>query len=98
MSIVVAVQSLSHGQLFVTPWTIAHQAPLSMGFSRPEYWHELPFPSPGDLPDQEFNPCLLHWPVDYHSATKEGPPCVYYFTVSAERQRTTEKLKELLSF
>ena len=35
----------------VTPWTVAHQAPLSMGFSRPEYWSELPFPSPGDLPD-----------------------------------------------
>ena len=34
-----------------TPWTIAYQAPLSMGFSRQEYWHRLPFPSPGDLPD-----------------------------------------------
>ena len=36
----------------VTPWTIACQAPLSMGFSRQEYWTGLPFPSPGDLPDQ----------------------------------------------
>ena len=36
--------------LFVTPWTVALQAPLSMGFSRQEYWHGLPFPSPGDLP------------------------------------------------
>ena len=34
----------------VTPWTLAHQAPLSMGFSRQEYWSGLPFPSPGDLP------------------------------------------------
>ena len=34
-----------------TPWTVAHQAPLSMGFSRQEYWSGLPFPSPGDLPD-----------------------------------------------
>ena len=33
------------------PWTVAHQAPLSMGFSRQEYWSGLPFPSPGDLPD-----------------------------------------------
>ena len=33
-----------------TPWTVAHQAPLSMGFSRQEYWSGLPFPSPGDLP------------------------------------------------
>ena len=36
---------------FVTPQTVAHQAPLSMGFSRQEYWSGLPFPSPGDLPD-----------------------------------------------
>ena len=34
-----------------SPWTVAHQAPLSMGFSRQEYWSGLPFPSPGDLPD-----------------------------------------------
>ena len=39
-------KSLSCGQLFVTPWTVAHQAPLSMGFSRQEYWSGLPFPSP----------------------------------------------------
>ena len=36
---------------FVTPWTVAHQAPLTMGFSRQEYWSRWPFPSPGDLPD-----------------------------------------------
>ena len=41
-------QSLSQVQLFVTPWTIVHQAPLCMGFSRQEYWNGLPFPSPGD--------------------------------------------------
>ena len=35
--------------LFVTPWTVAHQAPLSMGFSKQEYWSGLPFPSPVDL-------------------------------------------------
>ena len=39
-----------------TPWTVAHQAPLSMGFSRQEYWSELPFPSPGDLPDPGIKP------------------------------------------
>ena len=44
-------QLLSHVQLFVTLWTVAHQAPLSMGFSRQEYWRELPFPSPGDFPN-----------------------------------------------
>ena len=42
---------LSCVQLFVTLWTVAHQAPLSMGFSRQEYWIGLPCPSPGDLPD-----------------------------------------------
>ena len=42
---------LSHVRLFVTPWTVAHQAPLSIEFSRQEYWSGLPFPSPGDLPD-----------------------------------------------
>ena len=40
-----------HAQLFMTPWTVACQAPLSMGFSRQEYWSGLPFPSPRDHPD-----------------------------------------------
>ena len=44
-------QSHSRVQLFATPWTVAHQAPLSMEFSRQEYWSGLPFPSPEDLPD-----------------------------------------------
>ena len=45
------VKSLSRVRLFVTPWTVAHQAPLSMEFSREEYWSRLPFPSLGDLPN-----------------------------------------------
>ena len=45
------VKSLSHVQLFATPWTMAHQAPLSMRFSRQEYRSGLPFPSAGDLPN-----------------------------------------------
>ena len=47
---------LSRVHLFVTPWTVAHQAPLSMGFSRQEYWSELPCPSPADLPDPGIEP------------------------------------------
>ena len=39
-----------------TPWTVARQAPLAMGFSRQEYWSGLPFPSPGDLPDPGIEP------------------------------------------
>ena len=47
---------LSYVQLFAIPWTVAYQGPLSMGFSRQEYWSELPFPSPGDLPNPEIKP------------------------------------------
>ena len=47
----VLVKSLSRVRLFATLWTVAHQAPPSMEFSRQEYWSGLPFPSPGDLPD-----------------------------------------------
>ena len=52
----VKVKSLSRVQLFATPWTVAHQAPPSMEFSRQEYWSGLPFPSPGDLPDPGIEP------------------------------------------
>ena len=54
------VKSLSRVQLFATPWTVAYQVPPSMGFSRQEYWIVLPFPSPGDLPNQGLNLGLLH--------------------------------------
>ena len=50
------VKSLSRVQLFATSWTAASQAPLSMGFSRQEYWSGLRFPSPGDLPDSGIEP------------------------------------------
>ena len=49
---------LSHVQFFPTPWTVDHQAPLSMEFSRKEYWSGLPFPPPGDLPNPEMEPAL----------------------------------------
>ena len=50
------MKSLSRVRLFVTPWTVVHQAPLSMGFSRQKYGSGLPFPSPGDLPDLGIEP------------------------------------------
>ena len=56
-------QLLSHLRLFVTPWTIACQAPLSLGFSRQEYWRGLPFPPPGDLPDPGIKPTSLVSPA-----------------------------------
>ena len=62
--------------LFGTTWTVAHEAPLSMGFSRQEYWNGLPFPPPEYLPDPGIEPglqCLLHWQADsYHWATWEA--------------------------
>ena len=50
------VKSLIRVQLFVTPWAVAFQAPLSMGFSRQQDWSGLPFPSPGDLPNSGVEP------------------------------------------
>ena len=52
----VKVKSVSHIRLFATPWTVAYQVPLSMGFSRQYYWSGLPFPSPGDLPNTGIGP------------------------------------------
>ena len=54
--LVMVVESLSRVRLFVTPWTVAPQAPLSIGFSRQKYWSGLPFPSPGNLPDPGIEP------------------------------------------
>ena len=57
----VVVKLLSRIQLFATPWTVACQAPLSMGFSRQEYWNGLPFPSPRNLPDPGIEPRYPAW-------------------------------------
>ena len=56
LKVKVEVNLLSPVQLFETPWTVAHQVPPSMGFSRQEYWSGLPFPSPGDLPKPGMEP------------------------------------------
>ena len=50
-------------RLFMTPWTVAHQASLSMGFPRQKYWSRLPFPIPGDLPNPRVEPVSLESPV-----------------------------------
>ena len=55
---------LSCVRLFATPWTVVHQAPLSMGLSWQEYWSGLPFPPPWDIPDPGVKLCLLPWQVD----------------------------------
>ena len=61
-------------RLFVTPWTVAHQAPLSLGFPRQEYWSRLPFPSPGDLPDPEIKPASPIPAGGFFSAEPPGKP------------------------
>ena len=55
-NLTVKVKSLSRVRLFVIPWTVAYQAPPSMGFSRQEYWSGVPLPSPGDLPNPGIKP------------------------------------------
>ena len=57
------MKSLSHVQLFATPWTVTHQAPLSTGFSRQQYWSGLPCPPPGDLPDPGMETASLMSPA-----------------------------------
>ena len=65
---------ISRVRLFATPWTVAHQAPLSMEFSRQEYWSGLPFPSPGDLPDPRIEPRSPSLQADiYHLSHREAP-------------------------
>ena len=65
---------LSHVQLFATPWTATHQAPLSMGFSRQEYWSGLTGPPPGDLPNPGIKSDLLHWrQILYYLSHQESP-------------------------
>ena len=72
MGLIVCAQSLSHVWLFGTPWTVAHQAPLSMGFSRQEHWSGLPCIAPGDLHDPGIEPCLLHWQVGSLPLNQQG--------------------------
>ena len=64
-------KSLSHVRLFAAPWTVACQAPLSMEFSRPEYWNGLPFPSPRDLPNPGIE--LSSPPLQVDSLPSEPP-------------------------
>ena len=71
--------------IFATPWTVAHQAPPSKGFSRQEYWARLPFPSPGDLPDPGIEPGLLHCRQMLYHLSHQGNPSI--------SQQSTKKKK-----
>ena len=69
------VRLLSCVRLFATPWTIAYQAPPSMGFSRQEYWSGLPFPSPGDLPNPGIEPRSPALRAGALPSEPQGSPC-----------------------
>ena len=68
------MKSLSRVRLFATLWTVADQAPPSMGFSRQEYWSGLPFPSPGDLPDPGIEPRSPALQADTLTSESPGKP------------------------
>ena len=78
---------LSHIWLFVTPWTVAHQAPLSMGFPRQEYWSGLPFSSPGTLPDPGIEPTSLVSPALAGRFFTINPTAKPIFYIYRERRR-----------
>ena len=69
-----AYQSFGHVRLFVTPWTVAHQAPLSMGFLRQNYWSGWPFPSPGNLPNPGTEPGSSAFQADSSPSWPPGNP------------------------
>ena len=84
---------LSRDRLFMTTWTVAHQAALSMGFFRQEYWSGLPCPPPRDLPDPGFEPAsfsLLHWLAGSLPLAPPGKPlkiaCLIEFTRSLAKE------------
>ena len=70
---------LSHSVLsnFATPWTVAFQAPLSMGFFRQECWSGLPFPPPGDLPDTRVEPTSPVWAGGFPPRHPHSPPATW---------------------
>ena len=72
------VKSLSRVGLFATPWTVAYQAPPSMGFSRQEYWSGLPFPSPEDLPNTGIEPGSPTLQADALPSEPPGKPVLNY--------------------
>ena len=81
LMIIAHAQLLNHVQLFVTPWTVAHQALLSMAFSTQEYWSGLPCPPPRDLPDPGIKPSCLMYPV-------------LAFTINATWEKKVKKNKQ----
>ena len=95
---------LSHVWLFATLWTVAHQAPLSMGFFRQEYWSGLPFPPLRDLPKPGIEPAFLIFlscsQILYHWATREAIPfsitnCKFSFQIQLSQKQLTKQLRSV---
>ena len=80
----VKVKSLNCVQLFVTPQTVAYEAPPSMGFSRQEYWSGLPFPSTGDLPDPGIEPGSPALQADALPSKPPGKPELIHAAAAAK--------------
>ena len=90
------VKSLSCVQLFATLWSIAHQAPLSMGFSRQEYWSGLPFPSPRDLPNPGIGPRSPALQADALTSEPPGKPITlapFKTTGEVDRESSPKHMK-----
>ena len=78
----------SYVRLFVTLWTVVHQAPLSMGFSRQEHWNGLPFPPPGDLPDPRIEPGSPMVQADCLPSEPPGKPQLHAYFLLLSQQET----------
>ena len=83
----------------VTPWTVACQVPLSMGFSKQEYWSGLPFPSPGDLPDPGIKHRTPAMQADSIPTELPGASQIYVFTrASSSAQDLYHKISDKLTY
>ena len=74
---IAVVELLSRVQLSATPWTVAHEAPLSMGFPRQEYWSGVPFPPPGDLPNPGMEPVSPALQADSLPLSRQGAQRIF---------------------
>ena len=94
----VKVKSLSHVQLFATPWTVPCQAPPSVEFSRQEYWSGLPFPSPGDLLTQGLNSSLQHCRQTLYRLSHQGSPIYTYIYIKHRSIHISNIFKYILKY
>ena len=85
--------SLSHVQVFATPWTVAHKAPLFMVFSGQAYWSGLPFATPEDLPNQGSNPGLPHCGLIVDHLSHQGSPLLSYLPQRKETNVPKQRIQ-----